>query len=100
MSVSRSYEQCDFCGAHHSGPNAPGSCVLYWQREVDQFRAVAESAGRVDRIRRAQAYLSPGDKAQPGLAGELQDALNNMGHALTDLKGIGDGTTARDSQAR
>ena len=35
-------EQCEFCGAEHSGPNEPGSCVMFWQRLADRYREVLQ----------------------------------------------------------
>lgn len=40
--MSDKYPQCDFCGAEHSGPNEPGSCVMFWQRVADRYRDVLQ----------------------------------------------------------
>jgi hypothetical protein len=51
-----------------------------------QVKKIVELAGRIDRVRKAQKYLSPGDKAQPNLTTQVKEHLDDLGIALVELE--------------
>lgn len=51
--------ECDFCGAKHTNPNAPGSCVRYWQNRAFKSEAKWERSRVV--LKAAQAEVQARD---------------------------------------
>src|SRR5467141_2537661 len=57
------------------------------QARIAQLERVQETAQKVISARRQAAYFSPGDKAQPWLAVQIQEGLAELDAALAAVEG-------------